>query len=139
MLGSSLIPARWRAFYDPEDPTKPGRYNRHLTPFLKKVSNRACTHPIHTIVFFAIVASTTYISLLETGLFEPSTITAADKLDYSALASGSRRLHVGPETSWKWQAEELGASHPTGQEVKIYKIVMHVTCMCAISADKDLA
>ncbi|KAF1350174.1 3-hydroxy-3-methylglutaryl-CoA reductase 2 [Delphinella strobiligena] len=133
MLGSSLIPARWRSFYDPEDPTKPGRYNRHLTPFLKTVSNRACTHPIHTIVFFAIVASTTYISLLETGLFEPSTITAADKLDYSALASGSRRLHVGPETSWKWQAEELGASHPTGREVKIDKIFNHDLALISLT------
>ena len=116
MLGSSLIPARWRQFYDPEDPSKPGRYNRQITPFLKSVSNRACTHPIHTIVFFAIVASTTYISLLETGLFEPSLASAADKVDYSALATGSRRLHLGPETSWKWQSEEQGAQKIAGQD-----------------------
>lgn len=116
MLGD-LVPARWRQFYDPEATSKPGRYNKQITPLLKSVSNRACTHPIHTIVLFAIVASTTYISLLETGLFEPSLANAGDKVDYSALATGSRRLFLGPETSWKWQSEEQGAQKMNGQEV----------------------
>ncbi|KAL1297961.1 hypothetical protein AAFC00_006470 [Neodothiora populina] len=119
MLGSSLIPARWRALYGSQDANKSSSsssYNRYITPVLKKASNRACTHPIHTIVLIALVASTTYISLLETGLFEPSSRSAADKVDYSALAAGSRTLHLGPETSWKWQSEEQGAQHVDGQD-----------------------
>lgn len=115
MLGASLVPSRWRKFYDPMEPGRPGKYNRQITPFLQKTSTLACTHPIHTIVVLAIIASSTYISLLETGLFEPST-PAPDKLDYSALAAGSRRLHLGPETSWKWQTEEQGAHGFAGQE-----------------------
>lgn len=114
MLGTSLIPARWRGFYDPEDPKKPGWHNRQVTPYLQSVSRKACTHPIHTIVFCAILASTTYIGLLETGLFEPKPANAAGQVDYEALASGSRHLHVGPETAWKWQVEErVGESAQT--------------------------
>lgn len=118
MLGASLIPARWRSFYDPEDPSKPGWYNRQVTPVLQSVSRRACRHPINTIVFFAIVASSTYIGLLETGLFKPDPVTAAGKVDFSALAAGSRRLHVGPETAWKWQTDEQTASVAATQEVR---------------------
>ena len=119
MLGSSLIPARWRAFYDPENPSKPGWYNKKVTPVLQTVSQTACTHPIHSIVFLAILASSTYIGLLETGLFEPSPNTAAGRVDLNALAAGSRRLHLGPETAWKWQLEEPGVAAPAADSVSL--------------------
>ena len=117
MLGSSLIPARWRTFYDPEDPGQPGWYNRQVTPFLQKVSRATCTHPIHTISFFAILASTVYIGLLETGLFEPSSVAVAGRVDVPTLMAGSRRLHLGPETAWKWQLEEPASSQPAPEHV----------------------
>jgi hydroxymethylglutaryl-CoA reductase (NADPH) len=60
----SLIPTRWRRNYDPTNPDKPGFYNRQITPYLQTVSHKACTHPVYTLSFFAILASTTYISLL---------------------------------------------------------------------------
>ena len=107
MLGASLIPARWRGFYDPQDPAKPGNYNKHMTPVLQSVTRRACTHPIRSIVFCAVVASTTYIGLLETGLFEPSPSSHANQVDFSALSQGSRTLNVGPETAWEWQSEAV--------------------------------
>jgi hydroxymethylglutaryl-CoA reductase (NADPH) len=107
MLGSSLIPARWRGFYSPQDPTKPGPYSKHVTPLLQSVTRRTCTHPIHSIVFCALIASTTYIGLLETGLFEPSTKFNNNQVDFSALSQGSRTLNVGPETAWEWQSEAV--------------------------------
>lgn len=110
MLGASLIPARWRGFYSPQDPAKPGPYSKHVTPLLKSVTRRTCTHPIHSIVFCALIASTTYIGLLETGLFEPSTkFNNNNQVDFSALSQGSRTLNVGPETAWEWQSESVSS------------------------------
>jgi len=106
---SSLIPTRWRRGYDITDPDKPGYYNRRVTPYLQSVSDKACTHPVYTIAFVAILASAFYVNLLETGFFQPSPVIAANRVDFSALSAGSRRLHLGPETAWKWQLEENGA------------------------------
>lgn len=115
MLGSGLIPTRWRRNHDITEPDRPGWYNRQITPYLQTISNKACTHPVHTIAFFAILASTTYIGLLETGFFQPSPVSAANKIDYAAFAAGSRRLHLGEQTGWKWQVEENG-SHEMEQQ-----------------------
>ncbi|KAF8477544.1 hydroxymethylglutaryl-coenzyme A reductase-domain-containing protein [Kalaharituber pfeilii] len=41
-----------------------------ITPPLLGISKRACTHPIHTIGFIGLLASTTYVSILENSLFE---------------------------------------------------------------------
>ncbi|TKA76540.1 hypothetical protein B0A55_05662 [Friedmanniomyces simplex] len=109
MLGS-LIPTRWRRNYDITDPDKPGFYNRQVTPYLQAVSSKACTHPIHTIAFVAILGSAFYVNLLESGFFQPSPATIANRLDFTALSAGSRRLHLGEETAWRWQLEENGAS-----------------------------
>ncbi|PNS15647.1 hydroxymethylglutaryl-CoA reductase (NADPH) [Sphaceloma murrayae] len=119
MLGSSLIPARWRAFYDPEDPGKPGWYNRQVTPFLQSVSKKACTHPIHTITFLSIVASSMYIGLLETGLFEPSSTSMGGKVDVEALQAGARRLHLGPSTEWKWKLQDSNVKLSGAQDLSL--------------------
>ncbi|KAK0327497.1 3-hydroxy-3-methylglutaryl-coenzyme A (HMG-CoA) reductase isozyme [Friedmanniomyces endolithicus] len=105
MLGS-LIPTRWRRNYDVTDPDKPGFYNRQVTPYLQAVSSKACTHPIHTIAFVAILGSAFYVNLLESGFFQPSPATLANRLDWNALSAGSRRLHLGEETAWRWQLED---------------------------------
>jgi len=41
-----------------------------ITPPLLGISKRACSHPIHTIVCIGLLASTTYVSILENSLFE---------------------------------------------------------------------
>lgn len=41
-----------------------------FTPPLLGISKRACSHPIHTIVCIGLLASTTYVSILENSLFE---------------------------------------------------------------------
>jgi len=79
--------------------------DRQIVPYLQALSSRACTHPIHTIVFIALLASTTYIGLLETSLFEPpiSIDTTAGHVDFTALLVGSKLLYLGADTNWKWQ------------------------------------
>lgn len=54
------------------------------------------------------MASTSYINLLETSLFEPpqSNDVAAGKVDFSSLLSGSKTLHASTENGWKWQNGE---------------------------------
>ncbi len=109
MLFSSLIPTRWRRNYDITDPNKPGFYNRQVTPYLQAVSQKACTHPVYTLAIVVILGSGFYAHLLETGFFQPSP-GGGNKVDFSALAAGSRQLHVGPDTAWKWQLAENGAA-----------------------------
>lgn len=53
----------------------------------------------------AILASYSYLGVLEKGLLEYNTETAAGKVDFSTLLSGSQRLRVGPETTWTWVPE----------------------------------
>lgn len=113
MLASSLIPAQWRSGDAATPASNPRWYDRHVSPALVAISRRAWTHPIHTIVFFAFLASTTYVGLLESSLFEQSEVGdgALGRADFNSLLSGSRRLHVGPETAWKWQLEEVGSEN----------------------------
>ncbi|KAK5165876.1 3-hydroxy-3-methylglutaryl-coenzyme A (HMG-CoA) reductase isozyme [Saxophila tyrrhenica] len=107
MIFSSFIPTRWRRNYDTTDPNRPGFYNRQVTPYLQAVSEKACTHPVYTLACVVILGSGFYAHLLETGFFQPSP-GAGNKVDFNALAAGSRQLHVGPETAWKWQLAENG-------------------------------
>ncbi|OQO14984.1 hypothetical protein B0A48_00366 [Cryoendolithus antarcticus] len=113
-----LIPTRWRRNYDPTSPPRPGFYNRHLTPYLQAVSNSACTHPVYTLAFVAVFASTTYISLLETGFFQPGPGSGVGRVDLAALSAGSRRVHLGEETGWKWQLEGNGASARLAEQLR---------------------
>jgi len=114
----SLIPTRWRRNYDPTNPDKPGFYNRQITPYLQAVSHKACNHPVYTLSFFAILASTTYISLLETGFFQPTIASGVGKVDFASLSAGSRRLQLSEDTAWKWQVEENGAQPRLAEQLR---------------------
>jgi len=89
-------------------PTTPSWFLNTLTPWLQSLSRWACTHPIYTILFVAIMASTSYIGVLESDLLEPpaSSSTAAGQVDYSTILSGSKALHAGQSNGWKWQNSE---------------------------------
>ncbi|RPB12220.1 hypothetical protein P167DRAFT_169242 [Morchella conica CCBAS932] len=79
-----------------------------FTPLVQTLSKSACIHPIHTIVIIALLASTTYISILENSLFDRSAMRWAfggSKKNLS-LMDGSARVAVGEETQWKWK--EIG-------------------------------
>lgn len=105
--GSALLPKQFRTASDGKK-SPPGWLNQKVTNFLLTVSRRACLHPIHTIVFIAILASTSYVGLLEGSLFEIANRSKHERghVDAASLLEGSRTLHLGKETAWKWQEEE---------------------------------
>jgi hydroxymethylglutaryl-CoA reductase (NADPH) len=115
MLGSSFLPSRFRGAAKTETAAPPIWLNRKVTPLIQSLSRRACLHPIHTVVIVAFLASTTYIGLLESSLFD-SVKSHGGKADWSSLLEGSRQLRVGSETGWKWQASDTEAPVPVNAD-----------------------
>ncbi len=110
MLGASFLPARLRHEHNRTPPSNPGYLNRQITRILQTVARSAFIHPIHTIVFVALLASTSYVGVLEGSLFDRSSVTSdVGSTDFSSLAEGARRLRLGQETSWKWHTEQGGS------------------------------
>ena len=107
MLGASFLPARFRSDHGQTGTSNPGYINRWITPYLQSVSRRAFTHPIHTIVFVALLASTSYVGILEGSLLDHTSVAGkvAAGANLTSLAEGGRRLNLGKETSWRWQTE----------------------------------
>lgn len=56
----------------------------------------------------ALLASTTYVGLLEGSLFDSfrNPKHASGQVDVDSLLLGSRSLRLGEDTYWKWQVEE---------------------------------
>ena len=111
MLGASFLPARLRHEYNHDGPaTNPSYLNQQVTALLQWVSRGAFTHPIHTIVSVALVASTCYIGLLEGSLLDHTSLGSnVGNTNFALLAEDARCLRVGDETSWKWQLYSNGA------------------------------
>lgn len=105
LLGSFFVPTRARGAAG-DAPAGPIWLNKKVTPYLQSLSRRACLHPIHTIVIVAVLASTTYIGLLESSLFASVTSGSVGKADWASFQEGSRQLRVGAETGWKWQTSD---------------------------------
>jgi hydroxymethylglutaryl-CoA reductase (NADPH) len=105
MIGSYFLPARWR---NTDEAAKPNFISRQITPTLLYLSRRACVHPIYTIVSVAILASTTYLGLLESTLFDRQGESSVGHVDFNSLLAGSKNLYTGDETAWKWHVEENG-------------------------------
>lgn len=106
MLGASFLPARFRSDHPHAvAPVNPGYVNRHIIKVLQSISRKAFTHPIHTIVFVALLASTSYIGLLEGSLLDHSIVASNDvgNPDTNSLVENGRRLKLGKESAWKWQ------------------------------------
>jgi hydroxymethylglutaryl-CoA reductase (NADPH) len=78
---------------------------RHVNPVLFALSRRACIHPIYTIVSVAILASTTYLGLLESSLFDRGG-SPIGRVDFNSLLAGNKRLFAGPESQWKWSVDD---------------------------------
>ena len=107
MLGSSLLPSRFRGAAKTETTAPPSWLNKRATLLLQTLSHGACLHPIHTIVIVAFLASTTYMGLLGSSLFD--SVGSNGKADWGSLVEGSRQLRVGSETAWKWQMSDAEA------------------------------
>lgn len=106
-MATSFISKRLRSAEE-ERETQPSWIRRQIVSGLQSISRRACVHPIHTLVVIAILASTTYVGLLEGSLLDTSKDprSVAGQVDADALLQGSRNLRLGESTSWKWQAED---------------------------------
>jgi hydroxymethylglutaryl-CoA reductase (NADPH) len=103
MLGSSFLPRRLRGTPAADTAATPIWLNKRVTPFLQAISRPASLHPIHTIVIVAVLASTTYMGLIESSLFNSVKSNTAGKADWPSLLEGSRQLRVDADTDWKWQ------------------------------------
>ena len=107
MLGASFLPSRLRHEHSGDSTTaNPGYIRRQVTALLQKISRNAFTHPIHTIVSVALVASTCYIGLLEGSLLDHTGLgNSVQSTELEALAEDGRSLRLGVDTSWKWQVD----------------------------------
>jgi hydroxymethylglutaryl-CoA reductase (NADPH) len=118
MLGASYLPARLRSDHGHTENAKPGYLNRCITPILQSVSRKAFTHPIHTIVFVALLASTSYIGSLEDSLLDHTSLAGSGSggTSLAVLAEGGRRLKLGEQTGWRWHTynEDLDAPEVVG-------------------------
>ncbi|KAK7609029.1 3-hydroxy-3-methylglutaryl-coenzyme A reductase [Phyllosticta paracitricarpa] len=116
MLGAKLLPSR--VYGGSDSSPRPSWYDRQVSPLLQAVCRRACTHPIHTIVFTALLGSTTYLSVIESSLFNgPSSVTTTlGKADFNTLLAGSKVLRTSPATEWKWQADDDHHNATTTEE-----------------------
>ncbi len=110
MLGASFLPARLRHEHGPATTSNPGYLNRQITPLLQTIARSAFTHPIHTIVFVAFLASTCYVGVLEGSLFDRANLGGEfGSTDINSLVEGGRSLRLGQETSWKWETVNGGS------------------------------
>jgi hydroxymethylglutaryl-CoA reductase (NADPH) len=105
MLGASLLPARFRFGYN-SNSAPPSWLNKWISPFLHSLTKQSCNHPIHTIVFILLLASTSYVGFLEGGLSRPKSFNSSSgSIDFENLVDGSRQLKLSQETSWRWQQD----------------------------------
>ncbi|GES66061.1 3-hydroxy-3-methylglutaryl-coenzyme A reductase [Aspergillus terreus] len=105
-MATTLIPRKFRQATAAND-AEPGWLKRQVTGVLQSISRRACLHPIHTIVVVALLASTTYVGLIEGSIFDnKNPRDVAGQVDVDTLLRGSRHLRLGESTAWKWQVED---------------------------------
>ncbi|KAF5663001.1 3-hydroxy-3-methylglutaryl-coenzyme a reductase [Fusarium heterosporum] len=105
-MASILLPSRFRGEAPATEKSTPSWASKRLTPIAQFISRIACSHPIHTVVLVAVLASTSYVGLLQESFFSSGANTSIGKADWSSLVEGSRVLRAGPETSWNWKVIE---------------------------------
>ena len=110
MIGTALLPKNLQSKVASSRSHKLGWIGRHVSHWLETVSCAASKHPLHTLVIVAVLASSTYVSLLEGSLFRTSVSLDAPLAgaDVQKLLAGSKKLWVGEKTDWKWQLQDDG-------------------------------
>lgn len=80
-------------------------------------------HPIHTIVVIALLASTSYVGLLQQSLFDTAGQTnhLQGYVDVESLLEGGRTLELSSRTSWRWQSEN---TFPPKQSDKVGIVIL---------------
>ncbi|KAF9884319.1 3-hydroxy-3-methylglutaryl-coenzyme A (HMG-CoA) reductase isozyme [Aspergillus nanangensis] len=105
-MATTLIPRKFRQSETDPD-AEPGWLKRQVAGVLQSISHRACLHPIHTIVVVALLASTTYVGLIEGSIFDnKASRNVVGQVDVDTLLQGSRHLRLGAATSWKYRVED---------------------------------
>ncbi|KAI9744569.1 MAG: 3-hydroxy-3-methylglutaryl-coenzyme A (HMG-CoA) reductase isozyme [Claussenomyces sp. TS43310] len=112
---ASLLPARFRGPQIVNAAAQPTWLNQRITPLLQALSLRACIHPIHTVVIVALLASSTYIGLLDGTLFQQDQRNVG-RAEWPSLIEGSRQLVVSEQTGWKWQPRDVELPVQSGME-----------------------
>ncbi|KAG5987027.1 hypothetical protein E4U54_005176, partial [Claviceps lovelessii] len=109
MISSSSLPTRFRGEPDrTQSPASPSRIGKMIAPLLQFLAKAACSHPIHTVVFIAVLASTSYVGLIQDSLLTgPASL---GKADWSSLVEGSRDLVASADTKWQWSNVEQDAA-----------------------------
>jgi hypothetical protein len=127
MRGSTLLPKSLRTLGATGQEAGPSWLNRKITSNLLSASQQACMHPIHIIVVIALLASTSYVGLLQQSLFESATQTghARGHVDVDSMLAGGRTLELSRRTSWKWQSEEGFQPGQDRQVSTLYSAVLH--------------
>ncbi|KAF5021136.1 hypothetical protein F66182_6836 [Fusarium sp. NRRL 66182] len=116
-MASILLPSRFRGEAPVTEKTTPSWVSKRLTPIAQFLSRVACSHPIHTVVVVAVLASTSYVGLLQESLFNSDVGSATlGKADWSSLVEGSRVLRAGPDTAWNWKGIEQEAVPVAGAD-----------------------
>ncbi|KAL2021617.1 hypothetical protein VTK56DRAFT_6970 [Thermocarpiscus australiensis] len=110
MIASSFLPSRFRGEQPPPPNVAPSWLSKKVTPLLQVIARISSTHPIHTIVIVALLASSSYIGLLEDSLFDAT--RSVRKAEWSSLVEGSRVLRAAEDTAWKWQPYDSDAPVP---------------------------
>ncbi|PFH61201.1 hypothetical protein XA68_18017 [Ophiocordyceps unilateralis] len=108
MISNSILPSRFRGESRHDEKAMPSPLAKTISPVLQAMARVACHHPIHTAVIVALLASTSYVSLLQDSLFDVT--TGIGKADWSSLVDGSRDLLAGPDTAWRWHSVEHTAA-----------------------------
>lgn len=103
MRGSYLLPKQLRDFGRND-----GRLYNIVTSNLLAISRLSLSSPIFTLVVIAVLASTSYVGLLQESLFDTGIQTATEhgKIDVESLLKSSRTLELSKNTGWKWRALE---------------------------------
>lgn len=106
MIGAKFLPKGLQSKVASSQSSKRGWIRPYISHWLEVISCAASKHPIHTIVIVAVLASSTYVSLLEGRLFQDSVTinTPSSRSDFEPLLASGKTLWAGEETEWKWQA-----------------------------------
>ncbi|KAI5793125.1 putative 3-hydroxy-3-methylglutaryl CoA reductase [Geopyxis carbonaria] len=105
-----------------------------FTPGFSRLSRSATTHPIHTIVIIALLASTTYVSMIENSLFDRSigywNHGGTKRLDFM---DGHVDVAVGEETGWKWKETSM-ETVPDAKHIALLSLKFPATALKTSSA-----
>ena len=121
MISSTFLPRRFRGETAPPPNATPTWLGKKITPFLQMLARTACSHPIHLVCLIAVLASTSYVGLIQDSLFD--TTSTVGKADWSSLVEGSRDLRAGPDTEWKWQSAGHGEAASGDQHLALLTFV----------------